>query len=176
MKKWLANKILKAREQKRSRRVAVHTVHNSKRAIIMVGALKNNSPEASLKLIKWFKQHQIDCDWLVYLPGKKIPPAWTPLPEKATPIDKKDLNWLNLPKSNRLQELLSTPYDMCISMDPDLSFCQEALLRLSQAQFKIGHGPTNASLDFIIQYPPSSTGEDWIRDLQHYLVSIKVNQ
>ncbi len=171
LKRWIANKVLLQKETKIARKVKVQTVQNSKKAIMFISIKPDSIPENILQLKQWFQSKNIELKLVAYSSYRKLAPVWKDIPSMEI-FEPQHFNWLGFPKEKRLIKILREEYEILIHYDKKYLFQMDAICRLSNANFKIGHGSHREGFDFIISFSGNYSDKDWMDQLKHYLISI----
>lgn len=163
---------MKRKLAKLKRTVRAQNLNRIKSAIIIYD-YDVKAPQQD-KLIRDFarslKEESIKVSTLGYIP-KKLKAEEKPKEElDYYYFDKTELNWLKIPRSERLEELCQKPFDLLIDLNTEGYFPLKWFSFLSLAAFKVGgsKGYQQESCDLLLETDPNNKAE-FQKQTLHYL-------
>ncbi|MCH8903771.1 MAG: hypothetical protein IIA45_07655 [Bacteroidetes bacterium] len=144
-----------------------------------IGILYNASNTEDLPaIIEWTKKYKTgnrQISFLGYVDKKKTEGI-----EKFTSdihfMNKSDLNWLNIPTKTEAKRFILEDFDLLINMYKKEILPLQYIGALSNAKFRVGIKLDNNLYcnDFLIDLQSGNSLEDFLRELEHYLIQNKV--
>ncbi len=88
------------------------------------------------------------------------------------------LNWLYIPKKERIQKFTDRPLDILINLSPKMYFPLNYIAAKTRAKFKIGQYDKQATFcyDFMIDNKNNPSLSEFIHQIKHYLLLINNEQ
>ncbi|MAC95232.1 MAG: hypothetical protein CMC96_07005 [Flavobacteriales bacterium] len=136
--KWLATYILKQKAKKLKRKVKAMNLEQAKTALILYDATIAENDQLVRKLSQFFKEEGVKAECLGFFnkKGKKVVVPKDELNyHYFSPLD---INWLKIPKNDKVIELKNKEVDLLIDLNLSNYFTLEYISTLSKAHFKIG--------------------------------------
>lgn len=173
----IQNFLLKRKLAKRKRKVQVHNLGTAKSAILLYTYHNNQREKEVRDFAKFLKEEGIKVTSLAFI-SKKIKEE-SKMPKEELNyfyFTKEELNWMKVPKSNRIKKLMNEHFDLLIDLNLEQSFPIEWISCLSNSAFKVGgnKGYQSESCDLLL-----GTKEESITALQeqcmYYLNMINRN-
>jgi len=89
-------------------------------------------------------------------------------------INKQDLNYIGLPKSDNIEAFTSHPFNLFIDFSSEYNFTCDYISHKSKSSFKIGRlSYLNNPFDLVLENIKDGTGRNYLNSIIHYLSSIR---
>jgi hypothetical protein len=151
--------LLKRKVAKQARKVQVFNLNTAKTALVLYN-FKSEAREKEIReFCRFLKEEGIKVSSLAYIPKKIKEGEYTPLEElNYLYFDKTEVNWLKIPYSDRIKEIIEKDFHLLIDFNLEDSFPIQWISELSKAYFKVGssRGYKSESCDLLMELKEES--------------------
>ena len=144
---------------KQARKVKVFNLNTAKTALVLYN-FKSEAREKEIKdFCRFLKEEGIKASSLAYIPKKIKEGEYAPLEElNYFYFDNAELNWMKIPTSQRIKEVIEKDYHLLIDFNLEESFPIQWVSQLSRASFKVGssRGYKSESCDLLMELKEES--------------------
>ncbi|MCK4662259.1 MAG: hypothetical protein KAT68_05300 [Bacteroidales bacterium] len=124
------------------------------------------------ELVNTLSKKDIEILALGYSPSKDVPDKYL-FKQKIKFFSNKDLNWINFPISNIINQFINKDYDIMIDLSMEKFFPVDYIMAISNAKFKVGKfTEKNNYCDFMIDIKKNDNIEYLSEQIIHYLSNI----
>lgn len=169
-RKKLANYFLRKESKSLIRTKRFFNLKNADSFLILFDANSQEETELVNKYILYLKDLGKKVTSLAFFNNKELSPAFKPSLNSVF-LTKKQLNWLSIPKSDAVSNLITTEFDVLINFVVNDVFPLTYVSALSKAQFKIGKFDNNYQnyYDFMIDMGQEQKLKSFMKQVDHYL-------
>lgn len=169
-RKKIANYFLIKQSKNLSRTKRFFNLKNADSFLILFDANSNEDVELVNKYIQYLKDLGKKVTSLAFFNHKELSPNFKPSLNSVF-LTKKQINWLSVPKSDAVSNLITTEFDVLINFVVKDIFPLTYVTALSKANFKIGKFDNKYKnyYDFMIDVGQENKLKSFMKHVDYYL-------